>query len=255
MFQLNQVVVSVADKTLIQSVSLCIEPGQVYGLIGHNGSGKSTLLQVLAKQMAYTQGEAFFKGKHLSAWKPALFAREVAYLPQSLPDSAGLRVHELVQFGRYPWLGLFGRLKKQDTQLIERALQLTQTHMFKEQLVSTLSGGEKQRVWLAMLLAQNSSFLLLDEPLAALDINHQIEVLELLKHIAQSLGTGIVIVIHDVNLAARYCDHLIALHKGRVLAEGTASELMTTEHLKAIYGVEMSVVKHPTLSVPVALVN
>lgn len=255
MFELNQVSVSVAEKCLLQPSTLKFRAGKVYGLIGHNGSGKSTLLKVLAGQVIPDKGQACFKGKAIALWKTKAYAREVAYLPQNPAETGVLTVQELVQFGRYPWLGLLGRAGKQDGIQVEKAMMLTQTLKFRHEHVSSLSGGEKQRVWMAMLLAQQSQFLLLDEPLAALDVAYQVETMGLIQDLSQSLGIGVVIILHDVNLAARYCDQVIALHSGRVLVQGTPTDLMTEENLRAIYGVDMSLLAHPTQNIPVAVVG
>lgn len=154
--------------------------------------------------------------------------------------------------GRYAWNGLFGSNKAEDNAAIERALSLTHTEKFADQLVDVLSGGERSRIWLAMLLAQQSQFLLLDEPLAALDIAHQIEVMQLVQKLAHELNLGIIIVIHDINLASGYCDHLIALHSGRLLAEGNSHQIVNSPSLKAIYGIDLNVIEHPETKRPVS---
>lgn len=255
MFELENAQYRLPGKTLLHPTSIQFSAAGVYGLIGHNGSGKSTLLKLLAGQLQPSAGQALFDGKPIAQWKPSLFAREVAYLPQQLPPSEHLSAEELVGFGRTPWLGLLGRAGTQDRAEVERAMALTHTQTFRKQSVDSLSGGERQRVWLAMLLAQNSRFLLLDEPLAALDIAHQIDVLELIQRLSRELGLGIVVILHDINLAARYCDQLVALHSGRIIATGTPEALMRPDPLQAIYGVEMSLAAHPVLGIPVALVN
>ncbi|HRK84323.1 MAG TPA: ATP-binding cassette domain-containing protein [Alcaligenes sp.] len=255
MFQLEKAGMHLSGKTLLHSTTVRIESAGVYGLVGHNGSGKSTLLKILAGQLQPSSGVALFKDIPISQWKPTRYARQVAYLPQQLPPSEHLSTQELIGCGRYPWLGLLGRAGAQDRAQVERAMALTQTSAYRDQCVDTLSGGERQRVWLAMLLAQQSRFLLLDEPLSALDIAHQIDVLELIRRLSVELGICIVLVLHDINLAARYCDQLIALRAGRIVFSGTATDLMNAPQLKAIYGVEMSLIRHPVLDVPVALVN
>ena len=255
MFELRGAGVAIADRPLLAATDLTLGGGRVHGLIGHNGSGKSTLLKLLARQQPASQGALHFAGRPLSDWRPREFARRVAYLPQQLPATDNLLGRELVAMGRYPWRGLLGRHTREDTAAIERAIAATHTEAFAERRVDTLSGGERQRVWLAMLLAQGSDFLLLDEPLAALDIAHQVEVLTLVRKLSQTLGLGVVIVLHDVNLAARYCDHLIALQGGRVLTRGTPAELMNAATLEAIYGIPMHVMAHPASREPVALVH
>ncbi|EPC02200.1 iron-hydroxamate transporter ATP-binding protein [Litchfieldella anticariensis FP35 = DSM 16096] len=255
MFDVDAATFEVNGKCLLQPTSLSFDEGQVHGLIGHNGSGKSTLLKLLAQQQPPTQGEIRFDGRPLSAWGGREFARQVAYLPQHLPSAENLTGRELVDFGRYPWHGLLGRHTREDRLQVERAIELTHTQTFADRLVDTLSGGERQRVWLAMLLAQGSRFLLLDEPLAALDIAHQVEVLALIRKLCRELGLGVVIVLHDVNMAARYCDQLVALHSGHLLARGTPAEMMDGVTLEAIYGIPMQVMTHPGGEHPIAVVN
>ncbi|WP_192035156.1 ATP-binding cassette domain-containing protein [Halomonas sp. YLGW01] len=230
---------------LLHPTDLSLAPGQVVGLIGHNGSGKSTLLKLLARQQPPSQGAVHLDGTPLDEWDNRAFARRVAYLPQQLPPAEDLTCRELVGFGRYPWQGLLGRPGREDRAQIERALTLTGTQAFAGRRVDSLSGGERQRVWLAMLLAQGSQYLMLDEPLAALDIAHQVEVLELIRRLCHELGLGVIIVLHDINMAARYCDRLIALHGGRVQAKGSPEQLMHDATLEAIYGLPMRVMPHP----------
>ena len=205
----------------------------------------STLIKLMAQQQPVARGAIHFDQRPLSDWGHREFARQVAYLPQHLPSAESLTGRELVGFGRYPWHGLLGRHTQADEEAVERAIALTHTEAFADRLVDTLSGGERQRVWLAMLLAQGSRFLLLDEPLAALDIAHQIEVLALIRKLCDELDLGVVIVLHDINMASRYCDELMALHSGRLLAHGSPHELMRDSTLEAIYGLPMQVIRHP----------
>lgn len=255
MFEVHAASFQVSGKCLLQPTELTFVEGQVYGLIGHNGSGKSTLLKLLAQQQPASQGDIRLDGRPLSAWGTREFARQVAYLPQHLPSAENLTGRELIGFGRYPWHGLLGRLTREDHAQIERAIALTHTEAFADRLVDTLSGGERQRVWLAMLLAQGSRYLLLDEPLAALDIAHQVEVLALVRKLCHELGLGVIVVLHDVNMAARYCDRLIALHSGRLLAEGSPGEMMCDATLEAIYGIPMRVMPHPGGEHPIAVIH
>lgn len=245
MFEVKGAAFEIDGKPLLQPIEHTFQQGKVYGLIGHNGSGKSTLIKLMAQQQPVSQGAIHFDQRPLSAWGNREFARQVAYLPQHLPSAENLTGRELIAFGRYPWHGLLGRHSQKDTHAIDRAIALTHTETFADRLVDTLSGGERQRVWLAMLLAQGSRFLLLDEPLAALDIAHQIEVLALIRKLCNELNLGVIIVLHDINMASRYCDELIALHTGRLLAHGMPSDIMCPSTLEAIYGLPMQVMKHP----------
>ncbi|MDG1582068.1 ATP-binding cassette domain-containing protein [Pseudomonas sp. GOM6] len=254
MFRLDGVSFALPQRTLLHPLSLDIPQGQMVGLIGHNGSGKSTLLKMLARQQHASAGRVLLDNKALGDWNDRDFARQVAYLPQQLPTADSLSVRELVSFGRYPWHGLLGRFSAEDHAKVREALELTDTERFAERMVDSLSGGERQRVWLAMLLAQNSRYLLLDEPTSALDIAHQVDVLGLVHRFSQQLGLSVIVVLHDINMAARYCDRLIALHSGRLLLDGSPAELMTEANLQAIYGLPMQVLSHPQGQQPIAVV-
>ncbi|GAA6132246.1 ATP-binding cassette domain-containing protein [Halopseudomonas sabulinigri] len=253
MFQLQSVTFAVPERTLLQPLDLSLAAGQMIGLIGHNGSGKSTLIKLLARQQAASAGSILLDERPLEAWGEREFARQVAYLPQQLPAAESLTVRELVGFGRYPWHGLLGRFSVDDRQEVERAMELTDVIRFADSLVDTLSGGERQRVWLAMLLAQHTRYLLLDEPTSALDIAHQVDVLALVQRLSRELDLGVIVVLHDINMAARYCDHLVALHTGRLLMQGSPAELMNDQALEAIYGLPMTVIPHPDHSSAIAV--
>lgn len=255
MFELDGVTFSINGKSLLDPVDLRLEAGRVYGLVGHNGSGKSTLVKLLARQATPSGGSLRFEGCPLGDWSSRSFARRVAYLPQHPPAAGHLTGRELVGFGRYPWHGLLGRFGAADRRQVEHAMAMTQTTAFADRRVETLSGGERQRVWLAMLLAQESDFLLLDEPLSALDIAHQVEMLALIRRLSHELDLSVVIVLHDINMAARYCDELVAMHSGRLLVRGTPDELMNSATLRSVYGVSMQVITPPGQSRPVAIVD
>lgn len=254
MFQLSAARVEIDGSCLLEAIDLHFETGQVHGLVGHNGSGKSTLLKLLARQRCASSGQVSLDDRAVGDWGSRAFARRVAYLPQSLPDTHNLTARELVAFGRYPWHGLLGRMSRRDHAEIARAMARTQTETFADRRVESLSGGERQRVWLAMLLAQGSDHLLLDEPLSALDIAHQVETMNLVRELSHDLGLSVIVVLHDVNMVARYCDRLIALRAGRLLAQGAPRELMNTSMLESIYGVRMDVVAHPDDGRAVAIV-
>ncbi|MGF6774070.1 iron-chelate-transporting ATPase [Paraburkholderia sp. GAS199] len=232
-------------RTLLQPLTLDLQASRMIALIGHNGSGKSTLLKLLANQQRPSRGTVRLNGVDLAGWPARDFARQVAYLPQHPPTSTGMTVRELVALGRYPWHGALGRLRPADHAKIDDALRLTDTARFESQLADHLSGGERQRVWLAMLVAQGASCLLLDEPTSALDIAHQIDVLRLLRRLTDDHALTVVIVLHDINLAARFCDELIALHTGRLLTRGSPADVMQSDVLESIYGIPMDIVMHP----------
>ncbi len=253
LFELEDVSFSVAGKTLLAPLTAALPAGKVVGLIGQNGSGKSTLLKILARQQPASAGRARFRGQLLSEWNDRAFARALAYLPQNTPAAAGLLVEELVALGRYPWHGALGRFGDRDREKVAEAIELTGLQPFARRLVDTLSGGERQRAWIGMLIAQDAGCLLLDEPIAALDIAHQVDILSLVRRLSERKGLGVVVVLHDINMATRFCDEIIALHSGKLIVQGAPDEIMTSEALERIYGVPMAVGPHPQTGRPVAL--
>jgi iron complex transport system ATP-binding protein len=255
LFELTDVSFAIPERTLLHPLTLTLPGRRVIGLIGHNGSGKSTLIKLLARQQPASGGAIAFEGRTLSDWSERPFARRVAYLPQQTPPASGMLVKELVALGRYPWHGPLGRFGATDREKVREAMALADVEPFADRLVDTLSGGERQRVWLAMLVAQDAQFLLLDEPISALDITHQVEVLALVQRLSRERGLGVVVVLHDVNMAARFCDEILALQKGRLIARGTPDEIMTPHQLQAIYGIAMDVIPHPVTGQPVSFVR
>lgn len=245
LFALEDVTYSVGNRRLLEPLALALPAGRVIGLIGHNGSGKSTLVKLLARQQPVSSGTIRFEGKDLKEWRDRPFARKVAYLPQTTPSASGMLVKEVVALGRYPWHGALGRFGQINRDKVDDAMTLTDIVPLADRLVETLSGGERQRVWLAMLVAQDAECLLLDEPISALDVAHQMEVLSLVHRLSKDKGLGVVVVLHDVNMAARFCDEIIALHSGRLIARGVPAEIMTPDDLEAIYGLSMGVISAP----------
>lgn len=254
MIRLEQVQFRLGSRQLLQPLDLQIPQGQVCGLIGHNGSGKSTLIKLLARQQSASGGRILLDGEDLASYSSREFARRVAYLPQQPAATDQLTVRELVRFGRQPWHGLLGRFGPDDQRAVARAMALTQIESYADRLVESLSGGERQRVWLAALIAQQTRYLLLDEPTSALDVAHQVEVLALIRQLSHELDLGVVLVLHDINMAARYCDRLVALREGALLRQGTPEELMTTATLADIYQLPMQVLAHPVTGEPVSVV-
>lgn len=221
-FSLDRVTFRVPGRTLLHPLSLTFPAGKVTGLIGHNGSGKSTLLKMLGRHQPPSDGDILLDGQPLDSWGSKAFARKVAYLPQQLPPAEGMTVRELVAIGRYPWHGALGRFGAADREKVEEAIALVGLKPLAHRLVDSLSGGERQRAWIAMLVAQDSRCLLLDEPTSALDIAHQVDVLALVHRLSQQRGLTVIAVLHDINMAARYCDYLVALRGGEMIAQGNA---------------------------------
>ncbi|MCP3469101.1 ATP-binding cassette domain-containing protein [Bradyrhizobium sp. CCGUVB1N3] len=252
LFELNGAGFKLAERTLFDPLTLDLRARKVIGVIGRNGSGKSTLVKLLARQQPASVGVIRFKGIDLQRWSNRPFARKVAYLPQQTPLAPAVLVRELVAFGRYPWHGALGRFGALDKDKVSVAMRQTGTEVFADRLVDTLSGGERQRTWLAMLLAQDTECLLLDEPTSALDIAHQIEVLSLVCRLCHERGLGVVMVLHDMNMAARFCDEIIALQSGRVVVCGPPKVIMTPMILEKIYGVSMGVTRCPETGRPIS---
>lgn len=255
LFELNGVAFAIAGRVLLEPLNLMLPARRVVGVIGHNGSGKSTLIKLLARQQQVSVGAIRFQGKELKEWGDRPFARKVAYLPQQTPPAAGMLVKELVALGRYPWHGAIGRFGQADKDKVAEAMALTDVEPFAHRLVDTLSGGERQRVWLAMLMAQDTECLLLDEPISALDVAQQIEVLSLVSRLTKDRGLAVIVVLHDINMAARFCDELIALHSGKLIARGSSKVIMTPSTLEAIYGIPMGVMPHPDSCHPISYIR
>jgi len=252
LFELRDTSFSIGEKTLLQPLRMSIAARRMTALVGHNGSGKSTLLKILARQHPPTKGSVSFEGRALSAWPDREFARKVAYLPQQIPSANGMLVKELVALGRYPWHGPLGRFRATDRRKVDEAMTVTNIGGLAERVVDSLSGGERQRVWLAMLIAQDAECLLLDEPTSALDIAHQIEILSLIRNLSHAKGLAVLLVLHDVNMASRFCDEIAALHKGQMIAYDAPGKILTPQTLEAIYSVPMVVITHPTSGNPIA---
>lgn len=255
MFELDKVTFRAGSRTLLAPLSLQLKPGCITGLLGHNGSGKSTLLKLLARQHSPSSGDIRYQEQPLANWSARAFARQVAYLPQHPPLTDGLSVAELVALGRYPWHGPLGRFSRDDQRHVDQAIERTGLTSLSRAAVNYLSGGERQRAWLAMLLAQNSRFMLLDEPTSALDVAHQLQVLQLIRQLCDELQLGVVIVLHDVNLASRICDDIIALRQGQLVFQGTPADLLQPAQLTALYGVPMQTLCAPGSPLPLAFIE
>jgi iron complex transport system ATP-binding protein len=189
---------------------------------------------------------ASFAGVALADWRDRAFARQVAYMPQFTSPADGMTVRELVALGRFPWHGTLGRFGAQDAAHVERALDVTGLSPLANRLVDTLSGGERQRAWLGVMLAQDTRCIILDEPTSALDVAREVEMLELMKRQCRERGVTVIVVLHDINLAARVCDDVVALRAGRLVAHGAVSDVLRPQLLEEIFGLPMGVMAHPT---------
>ncbi|PSJ55551.1 ABC transporter ATP-binding protein [Kumtagia ephedrae] len=252
LYRIDGVSFAVGGRAILQPLDLTLERSRIYALVGPNGSGKSSLIKLLARQQARSGGVIRLLGRDIAGFGEREFARTVAYMPQFTPPAEAMTVRELVALGRFPWHGTLGRFGDEDHAKVEEALRQTDLQNFAERLVDSLSGGERQRAWLAMMLAQDTRCLLLDEPTSALDIAHQAEILALVRELAGKRGITVMVVLHDVNMAARYCDEIIALTGGRVFARGAPAEIVRPDVLAAVYGVAMGTSPHPRTGEPLA---
>ncbi|MEU2960211.1 ABC transporter ATP-binding protein [Streptomyces albidoflavus] len=242
-----------ADRTVIDSLDLAVEPGRITVIVGANACGKSTLLRSMSRLLAPRAGRVLLDGRQVHRFPAKELARTMGPLPQSPLAPEGITVSDLVGRGRHPHQGVFSRWSREDDAAVASALEATRTEELAERAVDELSGGQRQRVWIAMALAQQTDLLLLDEPTTFLDVSHQVEVLDLLTDLNATRGTTIVMVLHDLNLAARYADHLIALADGRLHAQGAPSEVLTEETVRAVFGLESRIIEDPVSGRPLML--
>lgn len=254
MFRLIDASFAIDDKPILSTTSLEFAPQKITTLLGHNGCGKSTLIKLLSRQHRPTSGQVLYQQQPVEDMSHSEFAHQVAYLPQHPPMTDGVTVRELVCFGRYPWKGAFGRYTDKDYAIVDQAIEKVGLSRLSDRFVATLSGGERQRAWVAMLVAQQSQTLLLDEPTSALDVAHQYELLSLIQELNHSLNLTVIMVLHDVNMATKFSDHLVALHSGQVIAQGTPEQLMTRDTLSQIYGMELALFPHPQTGQPISYI-
>ena len=241
------------QSIVVEDMSLRLPTGQVTALIGANGSGKSTILKALARLLKPRAGAVLLDGKAIHAQRTKQVARHIAILPQGHDAPAGLTVRELVAFGRYPYQSSLGRFSRDDDRLIDGSIDTTGLAGLSDRPLATLSGGQRQRAWIAMALAQNTAILLLDEPTTFLDMSHQLEVLELLNRLNREQQRTIVMVLHDLNHASRYAHHLVGIREGEVFVQGPPREVVTTDVLHQVFGIDAHIVNCPRYGVPLCI--
>lgn len=249
----DKITVGYAGAPVLNDVDLTIPDGKITALIGANGSGKSTLLRTLARVIRPSSGTVYLDGKSIGTMAARTVAQLLALMPQSPVSPDGLTVRQLCRFGRHPHKGILSRPSPHDEEIVEQALASTGLLDLAERELDRLSGGQRQRAWIAMALAQETPFLLLDEPTTYLDIAHQLEILDLLRKLNRDQGRTIVMVVHDLNHAAQYADHVVAVANGVILATGSPSTLLTPALIKAVFGVEALVIPHPADGTPLCL--
>jgi iron complex transport system ATP-binding protein len=245
--------ISYGNIDIVKDLNLNIPKGKITTIIGANGCGKSTILKTIARILQPKSGDIYINDKNIKEQSSKELAKTMAVLPQSPQAPSGLTVEELIAYGRFPHQKGFGKLKKEDHDIVTWALEATGIKEFRDRPIEALSGGQRQRAWIAMALAQQTDILLLDEPTTYLDLAHQLEVLNLLEELNRKQGTTIVMVIHELNNAARFADHMIGVKKGKIACEGSSHEVMTNENLKDLFNIDAEIVQDPRTNKPVCI--
>ncbi len=252
---LKNVTLGYDGRMVLSGVSLEVLAGKVLGIVGPNGCGKSTLIKGITKVIPLLGGDILLDDKSLLKLPQSEIARCIAVVPQSASLPEAFTAFEIVMMGRTPHLGFLRYEGKKDIDIAVKAMQMTDTLHLSERRAGELSGGEKQRLTIARALAQQPQIILLDEPTSHLDINYQVETLELISDLCRRDGLAVLAALHDLNLAAQYCDRIIMLDGGRIFAEGSPCEVVTAFNVKQVYGADVCVSSHPINKLPVTLVT
>ena len=229
------------DKAVVDSVSFEIPKGKVISLIGPNGAGKSTVMGIISRLIAHDSGQVNFEGTDITKWKSKELSKRLAILTQSNNIQMKLTVRELVAFGRFPYSG--GRITKEDQEIIDKAISYMELEEFQDRFIDELSGGQRQRACIAMVIAQDTEYVLLDEPTNNLDIYHATNMMKIVRRLCDELGKTVVLVLHEINYAAFYSDYICAFVNGKIAKFGTVEEVMTKENLSEIYKVDFEIME------------
>ena len=246
----NNVVLSYENREIIHGVDITIPPNKISVIIGSNGCGKSTLLKSFARLLKPVAGSIEINDKQLKEFNSKQLAQILGLLPQSPIVPEGISVFDLVSRGRFPYQSFLKGMSNEDKKAVENALKIMDIEEIADRNVDELSGGQRQRVWIAMALAQQTDILLLDEPTTYLDISYQIEILDLLTDINKKHKTTIVMVLHDINLSARYADYIFAINKGKLICEGKPSEVISENLIKQVFDLDCIVIEDPISKTP-----
>jgi len=255
LIELNDVSLGYDHRAILNDVNLKAVPGKMLGLIGPNGSGKSTLIKGMTRLINIFSGHILIDGRDIKSIKREELARLIATVPQNPVLPEAFTAFEVVLMGRTPHLGLLRYEGGKDMAIAWQAMEATKTELFAERRVGELSGGERQRLIIARALTQQPKAILLDEPTAHLDINNQVEILNLVKSLCVEQSLTVIAALHDLNLAAQYCDWLIMLNGGGIYTEGTPQNVLTAQNIKEVYGAEVCVYPHPVNKLPTTLIT
>ena len=239
MIEVRDVCKAYGGKPVIHKASLKINKGKITSFIGPNGAGKSTLLSMMSRLMSKDKGEVLIDGKEISAWKSTELARKISILKQSNHINMRLTVRELVSFGRFPYSQ--GKLTKEDWEQVDEAIAYMDMTDIQHKFLDQLSGGQNQRAYIAMVIAQNTDYILLDEPLNNLDMKHSVQIMKVLRRLVEELGKTVVLVIHDINFASCYSDHIVALKDGQIVKDGPTSDIIERDVLTSIYDMDIPI--------------
>jgi len=238
------------QKSVVKDLNIRIHRGEIVTFVGPNGSGKTTILKSLSRYLKPQKGQIYLEDKDIFKLDTKYVARKIAVLPQVKSASGDLSVRNLIEYGRYPHLNFGQRMNEDDHRIVDWALDKTGMGELSDRQLASLSGGERQRAWIAMALAQKPEILLLDEPTTFLDVSYQLEVLQLVKELNATLGLTIVMVLHDLNHAARYSHRMVAIKDGEVHSTGEPKKLLTGEFLRAVFRIEADLCQDETNACP-----
>lgn len=250
MYKLSKVSFSYGKVRVINKTDIELEPEKFYAFLGANGAGKSTLLKLLFGFLQSDEGKVYFLDKDILSWKRAELAQKIAYIPQEFHLQFDYKVKDIVMMGRFPYLKYLSNFTKKDKAIVEENLEILNLNCFKDKFYSHLSGGEKQRVSIARAFAQETKVLLLDEAFANLDINYHQEVMEILTKLNKTEKKMIIMVTHNINLASEYCDELIMLKNGEILAFGSPEKCLSENNLNNLYESKLQIITNPITGKP-----
>jgi iron complex transport system ATP-binding protein len=239
MVEVSKVSKRYGNKNVVEDVSIRVKKGKITSFIGPNGAGKSTLLSMVSRLIKKDTGQVFIDGTDIGEWKSNDLAKKISILKQSNHLNIRLTIRDLVSFGRFPYSQ--GNLTKEDMKHVDEAIQYMELQDMQDKYLDQLSGGQQQRAFIAMVIAQNTEYVLLDEPLNNLDMKHSVQIMKVLRRLVDELGKTVVIVIHDINFASCYSDFIVALKDGKILKEGPVEEIITSPVLKEIYEMDIDI--------------
>ncbi|MFA0440997.1 ferric citrate ABC transporter ATP-binding protein FecE [Vibrio sp. 10N.286.49.C2] len=252
MLSVQHLQVAYGDNVIIDDLSLSIPKGKITALIGPNGCGKSTLLKTLARINKAQSGKVLLDDIALDGIPTKQLAQRLSLLPQIHSTPEGITVRKLVEYGRAPYTSHWGKLTKEDRDIVEQSMTSTGVRELADQSVDRLSGGQQQRAWIAMIIAQDTDIVMLDEPTTYLDLSHQIELMNLMHDMHQK-GKTVIVVLHDLNQACRYCEHLVVLEKGKLIAQGSPNQVFTESMLHQVFNLDAIVIQDPVSQSPMCI--